>query len=120
MARTLWFVVTLLSLNAFADEIVNNAPTSGELGRYAIARTTDLTARLDTATGAAWYLCTRKTKQAWCRAKDIQALPAGPVGRYRLVESTPLLLLDTVTGRSWQRCELPTPEKGLAWCALEE
>lgn len=120
MTRTLWSVATLLSLNAFADEIVNNAPTSGELGRYAVVRAAELTVRIDTATGSAWYLCPKKSKQAWCRAKDLQSLPAGPAGRYRLVESSPLMLLDTVTGRSWQRCELPTPEKGLAWCALED
>jgi len=50
----------------------------------------------------------------------VPALPGGANGRYRLVDGAPLLLLDSVTGRSWQRCDLPTPEKGLAWCALED
>ncbi|MFT3707380.1 MAG: hypothetical protein QM817_06900 [Archangium sp.] len=68
---------------AFADEIVNSAPSNAELGRYTVVRTADTTARLDTATGAVWFMCTKKTKAAWCKAKDIPSLPAGPVGRYK-------------------------------------
>lgn len=113
-------LVLLFALPAFADEIVNAAPSSAELGRYSVSKASDLTTRLDSATGAVWFLCPKKNKQAWCRAKDIPSLAAGPVGRYRLAETTPLILIDTVTGRSWQRCDLPTPEKGLAWCALED
>ena len=120
MSRFLSALV-LLSSAAFADEIVNAAPSAAELGRYTVVRTADTTARFDSATGGTWYLCAnKKSKQAWCKAKEIPSLPAGPVGRYKLVEGVPLILIDTVTGRSWSRCEMPTPEKGLAWCALEE
>lgn len=120
MIRTAALAAVLLCPAAFADEIVNTAPKANELGRYVVVKSGDTTARLDTATGAAWFLCSKKTKQAWCRAKDIPSLPAGPTGRYLFAEVTPLLLLDSVTGRSWQKCDLPTPEKGLAWCAVEE
>lgn len=112
--------LALISFTARADEIVNGAPSQAELGRYSVVRSSDTTARFDSATGASWFLCTRKTKQAWCKAKEIPSLPAGPVGRYKLLDGAQLLMIDTVTGRSWLRCELPTPEKGLAWCALEE
>ncbi len=121
MFRTTVVVLAVVfSTAASADEIVNGAPSQAELGRYTVVRTADTTARFDSATGTTWFLCNRKTKQAWCRAKEIQSLPAGPVGRYKLIDAVPLLMIDTVTGRSWQRCELPTPEKGLAWCALED
>lgn len=120
MSRLFLLFAVVASSVATADEIVNAAPSQAELGRYGVVRSAELTARFDSATGATWFLCTRKAKQAWCKAKDIPSLPAGPVGRYRLSEGAPLLLIDTVTGRTWQRCELPTPEKGLAWCALEE
>jgi hypothetical protein len=114
-------ILCLLATSAFADEIVNAAPSSAELGRYSVVRAGDVTARLDSATGAVWFICSnKKSKQAWCRAKDIPSLPAGPVGRYKIADAAPLILIDTVTGRSWQRCDLPTPEKGLAWCALED
>ena len=119
MSRLLLALV-LHSSATFADEIVNAAPSAAELGRYTVVRTADTTARFDSATGSTWYLCAKKTKQAWCKAREIPSLPAGPVGRYKLVEGTPLILIDSVTGRSWSRCEMPTPEKGLAWCALEE
>ncbi|MFZ5441239.1 MAG: hypothetical protein ACOZQL_14620 [Myxococcota bacterium] len=120
MSRLLVALTLLVPAFATADEIVNTTPSPAELGRYAVIRTADTTARVDTATGASWFLCNRKGKQAWCRSKDIPGLPGGPVGRYKVVDSVPLLMIDTVTGRSWLRCELPTPEKGLAWCALEE
>ena len=118
MKRLLMLIA--LSSPANADEIVNAAPSPAELGRYTIVRTAELTARFDSATGGAWYLCAKKTKQAWCKAREIPSLPSGPVGRYKLVEGASLIMIDSVTGRSWTRCELPTPEKGLAWCALEE
>lgn len=120
MFRTVIAAALAFSTTALADEVVNAAPSPAELGRYSVVRTADTTARFDSATGATWFLCSRKSKQAWCKAKEIPSLPAGPVGRYRLAETVPLLLIDSVTGRSWARCELPTPEKGLAWCALEE
>lgn len=110
----------LFALPALADEIVNTAPSERELGRYAIARAVDVTVRIDSATGASWFLCSKKGKPAWCKSKELPSLPAGPAGRYRVVEASPLLMIDSVTGRSWVRCELPTPEKGFAWCALEE
>lgn len=119
MSRPL-VMLCLLALPALADEIVNGAPSNSELGRYTVHKAQELTARLDSATGAVWFLCPKKSKQAWCRAKDVPSLPAGPVGRYRLTDTTPLMLVDSVTGRAWQRCDLPTPEKGLAWCALED
>lgn len=105
---------------AMADEIVNTAPTDKEIGRYAIARAVDVTVRVDTATGASWFLCSRKNKAGWCKASQSPALPSGPSGRYRVIEASPLLMIDTITGRSWSRCELPTPEKGYAWCAIED
>ncbi len=120
MRRLCLAVAVFTAVPAFADEIVNVAPSSSEVGRYVVLRQADATVRLDSATGASWFLCTRKQKQAWCRAKDVPGLASGPAGRYRLAEGAPLVLLDSVTGRSWARCELPTPEKGLAWCALEE
>jgi hypothetical protein len=120
MSRLFFALALLVPALAAADEIVNATPSQAELGRYTVVRASDTTARFDTATGTTWFLCNRKSKQAWCRGKDIPSLPAGPVGRYKIVETAPLLMIDTVTGRSWQRCELPTPEKGLAWCALED
>ncbi len=113
-------LLALGSVSALADEIVNHAPSAEELGRYSVIHTSGAVARFDSATGVSWYLCSnKKSKQAWCRVKDIPSLPSGPVGRYKLVEGIPLILIDSVTGRSWSRCELPTPEVGFAWCALE-
>lgn len=120
MPRPILIACLLFAAPSLADETVGAAPSAGQLGRYSVVHAGDLTARFDSATGATWYLCMKKGKQAWCRAKDVPAQPNGPVGRYKLVEGAPLVLLDTVTGRTWQRCELPTPEKGLAWCALED
>lgn len=114
MRSLLLALLLVIPLAARADD-------AAEVGRYAVIKSGDTTVRLDTATGAAWYLCTtKKSKTGWCKAKDVPALPGGANGRYRLVDGAPLLLLDSVTGRSWQRCDLPTPEKGLAWCALED
>jgi hypothetical protein len=118
--RLLLASLALSSTAALSDEIVNAAPSAAELSRYLVLKHGDTTLRLDSATGTTWTLCQRKTRQGWCRTRDIPSLPGGPAGRYRLVEASPLLLLDTVTGRSWARCESPTPEKGVAWCALEE
>lgn len=121
MKHALLAALLTCSSIALADEVVNSAPSAAQLGRYSIVRTADSTARFDSATGGTWYLCAnKKSKQGWCKAKDIASLPSGPVGRYKLIEGAPLILIDTVTGRSWQRCDMPTPEKGLAWCALED
>jgi Ni/Co efflux regulator RcnB len=121
MSRALLTALLIAASAASADEVVNAGPSAAELGRYSVVRTADTTARFDSATGGTWYLCAnKKNKQAWCKGKEIPSLPPGPVGRYKLIEGTPLILIDSVTGRSWSRCELPTPEKGLAWCALEE
>lgn len=119
--RVLCLIAVLWSVASQADD-VTPTPSPSELGRFVLHRAGDLTARLDSATGTSWYLCAnKKSKQAWCRTKDIPSLPSGPVGRYRLTDGMPtLLLVDSVTGRSWIRCDMPTPEKGLAWCALED
>lgn len=107
---------------AWADEFVTPSPSPDEVARFTVARSGALTVRLDTMTGSAWYLCTskQKAKQAWCKFRGVTGQPAGPAGRYRFSEGTPLVLVDTVSGRSWMRCDMPTPEKGEAWCQLEE
>lgn len=107
---------------ALADEYVVPQPTPAEVGRYTIVRTAEITTKLDSMTGATWFLCPspRKGRTSWCRYKDIAGLSSGPVGRYRLAEGNPLVLVDSVSGRSWTRCEPPTTEKGLAWCQVDE
>ena len=113
----------LLASAAQADEFVTPAPTPTEVGRFTVARALNFTAKLDTMTGATWYLCasTRtRGRSAWCRFREISGLASGPAGRYRITEGTPLVLVDTVSGRSWARCDVPTPEKGEAWCQVEE
>lgn len=122
MNRTPWLVV-VLALAAHADEFVAPAPGIEDLDRYAIARAGSLTIKLDSMTGASWYLCASprgKGKQAWCRFREIPGLTSGPAGRYRLTETAPFLLMDTVSGRAWVRCDAPTTEKGEGWCQIEE
>jgi hypothetical protein len=123
LKRTTSACLVLLSLGAWADEFVTPAPTPTEVARFTVARTQNFSAKLDSMTGATWYLCaSTKTRgrSAWCRFREISGLASGPAGRYRLNEGTPLILLDTVSGRSWTRCDVPTPEKGEAWCQVEE
>lgn len=121
VSRFVSVFLLMVSAASRADEVVNAIPSPAEVGRYAVYRAVDFTMRFDSATGATWFLCpNKKNKQGWCKAKEHTALPTGPVGRYRLSEGPPLMLLDSVTGRAWTRCEMPTPEKALAWCAVED
>lgn len=115
-------LLAVAPLAAFADEFLAPQPTAAEVGRYTIVRTAEATTKLDSMTGATWFLCPspRKGRTAWCRYKDVGGLLAGPVGRYRLAEGSPLVLVDSVSGRSWAKCDLPTAEKGLAWCQVDE
>jgi hypothetical protein len=112
---------SLLPLKAQADEYVSGAPSPNEIGRFVVASKWNL--KVDSMTGASWYLCSppKKNRQAWCRFKEIPGLIAGPVGRYRLAtEGTPAILFDSVSGRSWVRCDAPTTDKVEAWCSLDE
>jgi hypothetical protein len=119
--RSLLVAGLMLSSYSFADEVyVTGSPTEGEVGRYVLYRAGEATVKLDTRTSAAWQLCSRKNLQAWCRIKDIPSAPTGPSGRYRLSEGSLLMLVDSVSGRTWMRCDLPTPEKGSAWCPVSE
>jgi hypothetical protein len=120
--RLLLALAVTLALPALADEFVTPSPGPAEVARFTISRTGTLTVRLDTMTGSSWYLCTsaKKPRQAWCRFRDLAGLPSGPVGRYRVSEGAPLVMLDTVSGRTWARCDMPTPEKGEAWCLVDE
>jgi hypothetical protein len=118
--RRLAVLCLLLAVTSRADEYVSGSPTPGEVGRFVITSKSNL--KLDSMTGASWYLCSppKKNRQAWCRFKEIPGLIAGPVGRYRLTEGAPALLFDSVSGRSWVRCDSPTTDKGEAWCSLDE
>ncbi|MCC6335132.1 MAG: hypothetical protein IT380_14230 [Myxococcales bacterium] len=118
--RTSLLLLASLSVPALADEYVAPPPRSSELSRFAVLKAADGTYKLDTMTGATWFACAKKGKAAWCRAREIAGLPSGPAGRYHLVDASPVMLLDTVSGRTWTRCELPTVEKGLGFCPVEE
>lgn len=122
MARMSVLAVLACSLSALGDEYVTASPTPGEIGRFTVFRAAPITIKLDTMTGTTWYLCpsVRKGRQGWCRFKEISGLSSGPVGRFRLTDGTPIILVDTVSGRSWARCDVPTPEKGEAWCQVDE
>jgi hypothetical protein len=116
-------VAVLLAVPAVAQvTIVNDAPSPAEIGRYQVLKANELTLKLDTQTGATWSLCPhakKPGKSTWCRFNS-NPLPSGPVGRYRVAEAFQIMLVDTVSGRAWQRCEDPTPEKRLAWCQVED
>ena len=119
--RTLAATLIISSIALGADDVfVTGAPAESEVGRFAIVRSGDLSIKLDSRTSNAWILCPKKGQQSWCRIKDIPGAATGPSGRYRLVEGGVLHLIDTVSGRSWLRCDLPTPEKGTAWCAVAD
>lgn len=110
----------LASTSAFADEYVAPAPRPADVGRYQVLHDGDLSLRIDTMTGATWFQCEKKKGPAWCKAKEIAGLTAGPAGRYRFVDLGRAGLLDTVSGRTWLRCAPPTGERSVAWCSLEE
>jgi len=120
MRSILLLGLLLGSSSAFADEYVAPAPTPADTGRYALFHDGDGALRVDTMTGATWFLCERKKGSAWCKTKEITGLTAGPSGRYRLVDVGWVALLDTVSGRTWKRCAPPTGEKTVAWCAVED
>jgi hypothetical protein len=117
--RVLLVLILLASSASLADEFVAPQPPPSDVGRYVALTSGDITLKLDSMTGSTWFSCTKKGRPGWCRAKDVAGLSAGPAGRYRLVDASPILLLDTVSGRSWSRCDLPTPEKGLGWCPMD-
>jgi hypothetical protein len=120
--RSLCVLVMVVSASTLGDEFVKgSAPAPGDVDRFAVLRA-DKPIKIDTMTGATWYLCSppKKNRQSWCRFKEIAGLVAGPVGRYRVTESGNAVLLDTVSGRSWVRCDAPTTDKVEAWCSLDE
>ena len=121
--RRLAPLVALVGSVVWADEFVAPSPGLEELDRYVVARSPGLTIKLDSMTGASWYLCPSpkaKGRGAWCKFREIPGLTSGPAGRYRLVDGAPFLLLDTVSGRTWARCDAPTAEKGEGWCQVDE
>lgn len=121
--RPTLLAVLFASLPALAaDQIVNEQPSPADVDRFTIVRDGDTTLKLDTRTGASWVQCaSKKQKPKWCALKDRAPYPAGPVGRYRVVTGTqPLMMLDTVSGRAFSRCEDVTPEKTFAWCPIAE
>jgi hypothetical protein len=114
---------SLVAVAAQAEESVTPTPSPTEISRFVVARAQNLTAKVDSMTGATWYLCASsrtRGRSAWCRFREVAGLASGPIGRYRLTEGSPLVLLDTVSGRAWARCDVPTPERGEAWCQVEE
>jgi hypothetical protein len=120
----LMLIVPLLAAPAFAQlNIVNDAPSPSEVGRYQVLKASELTLKVDTQTGVTWSLCPhpkKAGKSTWCKFNANQ-LPAGPSGRYRIAEAFQIMLLDTVSGRTWQRCDDPTPDKKQqAWCQIDD
>ena len=123
--RSLLVLLTLVPAVVVADEYVTDQPLPNEIGRFQIVKVQDVTLRLDSRTGVSWTLCTVKktSKIGWCKVKDRGVLPAGPVGRYRMVDSaspTMMMMFDTVSGRAFNRCEDPTPEKQFSWCPIDD
>lgn len=116
--------LAFFATSAFADEIVNDQPSATEVGRFQLTRLTDLTVKIDSRTGTSWVLCppSKKAtvKTAWCKVKDRAPYPAGPVGRYRVVDGAPAMMIDTVSGRVVTRCDDPTPDKSFSWCPVDE
>lgn len=122
MRSALLAAFTVASL-AFAQvNIVNEAPSPAEVGRYQVIKANELTLKLDSQTGVTWSLCPhakKPGKSTWCKFSANQ-LPAGPSGRYRITEAFQIMLIDSVSGRTWLRCEEPTPDKKLAWCQVDD
>jgi hypothetical protein len=114
----------LVSSPGWADQVVNEQPSVTEIGRFQLARLSDVTLKLDSRTGTSWVLCppAKKgvTKVSWCKVKDRAPYPAGPVGRYRVVDGSPAMMIDTVSGRVMTRCDDPTPDKAFSWCPIDE
>lgn len=118
------FVASLVASSAFAQlNIVNDAPSASEVGRYHVLKANELTLKLDTQTGVTWSLCPhakKPGKSTWCKF-SANPLPAGPSGRYRIAEAFQIMLVDSVSGRTWVRCDDPTPEKKQqAWCQVDD
>lgn len=118
-------LVVLLSSPAGADDVVLNAASIEELGRFEVAKAGDNTViKVDTMTGTTWYLCStsgaRKGRPQWCRSKDKATFPPGPVGRYSVTATIPVMMLDTVSGRTWVRCDDPTADRAFSWCPLDD
>lgn len=123
--RTLVLTGLLLSASpTLADQVVNDQPSATEVGRFQLAHLNDISVKIDTRTGTSWVLCppAKKvtSKLQWCKVKDRAPYPAGPVGRYRIVEGTPAMMIDTVSGRVVTRCDDPTPDKSFSWCPIDE
>ncbi len=115
---------SLLASVALADEVVNDQPAATEIGRFQLARLSDVTLKIDSRTGVTWVLCPpakkATAKQTWCKVKDRAPYPAGPVGRYRVVDGSPAMMIDSVSGRTVTRCDDPTPDKSFSWCGIDE
>ena len=47
----------LLASAALADEVVNEQPAATEIGRFQLARLSDVTLKIDSRTGTSWVLC---------------------------------------------------------------
>jgi len=123
--RTLVLTGLLLCVSpALADEVVSEQPLATEVGRFQLARLGEITVKVDSRTGTSWVLCPpakkATSKLQWCKVKDRAPYPAGPVGRYRVVESTPTMMIDTVSGRVVTRCDDPTPDKAFSWCPIDQ
>ncbi len=115
------------------QNVVTPKPESTELNRYSVLAldSSDITLKLDSATGVTWKLCAAADKKSgagvrWCPLQAKGSLPAGPAGRYSMVTDNALrkqpsvFLVDSVSGRSWVLCTSPVSEKQQAWCSLDE
>lgn len=110
-----------LSDTARADQNLSPTVSASEIDRFQVRELTfEVVAKVDSMTGATWFLCKDNAKK-WCRFEaHTSPLPSGPVGRYALltIRSTGALL-DTVSGRMWLACTPPTPKSILGWCPVE-
>ncbi len=122
--RLLLVTGLLFAVPVLADEVVNDQPSSIEVGRFQLARLSDVTLKIDSRTGTSWVNCPpskkASAKLSWCKVKDRAPYPAGPVGRYRIIDGSPAMMIDTVSGRVVTRCDDPTPDKSFSWCPIDE
>lgn len=126
MNRSATLAALLLASATLAQEAPPVAPN--EVGRFKVLTSEDLlqTIRLDTVTGTTWRVCRAERpapERRWCPVKIQGTLKPGAVGRYQLAGASAdrpasLMLVDSVSGRSWYLCDGPLPEKVTTWCSL--